>query len=122
LEESLTADFALIKAWKADKTGNIIFNKTAVNFNLSMAKAAKFTIAEVEEIVEIGALDPNFIHLPGIYVDRIIKPPKIEKIIEKKRFSAKSSGQKSIDPVRERIARRAALEFKTGMYGTIEKE
>ena len=79
----LTADYALIKGWKADRAGNIVFNKTAANFNLSMAKAARFTIAEVEEIVEIGQLDPNFIHLPSIYVDRLVKPPPYQKIIEK---------------------------------------
>ena len=72
----------MIKGWKADKAGNIIFRNSAVNFNLSMAKAAKVTIAEVEEIVEIGELDPNFIHLPGIYVDKIVKPPFYPKYIE----------------------------------------
>jgi acyl CoA:acetate/3-ketoacid CoA transferase alpha subunit len=71
----------LIKGWKADKAGNIIFHKSAMNFNLTMAKAAKITIAEVEEIVEVGELDPNFIHLPGIYVDRIVKS-NYEKFIE----------------------------------------
>lgn len=82
LEQAIKADFALIKGWKADKAGNIIFRKSACNFNLSMAKAAKVTIAEVEEIVEVGELDPNFIHLPSIYVDRIVKPPFYEKYIE----------------------------------------
>jgi acyl CoA:acetate/3-ketoacid CoA transferase alpha subunit len=82
MERAIKADFAFIKGWKADKAGNIIFRKSAVNFNLSMAKAAKVTIAEVEEIVEIGELDPNFIHLPGIYVDRIVKPPAYPKFIE----------------------------------------
>jgi acyl CoA:acetate/3-ketoacid CoA transferase alpha subunit len=82
MERAIKADYALIKGWKADKAGNIIFRKSAVNFNLSMAKAAKVTIAEVEEIVEIGELDPNFIHLPGIYVDKIVKPPNYQKFIE----------------------------------------
>ena len=72
MEESIFGDYALIKGWKADKAGNVIFRKTANNFNENMAKAAKTTIVEVEEIVEIGELDPNFIHLPGIYVDRLI--------------------------------------------------
>lgn len=119
MERSLTADFALIKGWKADRAGNIVFNKTAANFNLSMAKAAKFTIAEVEEIVEIGQLDPNFIHLPGIYVDKLVKPPKYEKIIEKKVLRSKNAAKKQFDPIRETIARRAALEFKNGMYANL---
>jgi 3-oxoacid CoA-transferase subunit A len=83
LEESLTADFALIKAWKADKFGNLIYRKTAMNFNPMMATAGKITVAEVEEIVEPGELDPNFIHTPGIYVDRVILG-KFEKRIERK--------------------------------------
>ncbi|CAF0718051.1 unnamed protein product [Brachionus calyciflorus] len=117
LEPAIKADFALIKGWKADKAGNIIFRKTACNFNLSMAKAAKTTIAEVEEIVEVGQLDPNFIHLPGIYVDRLVKPPYYEKYIEKK--VVKGTVTKKFDPSRERIARRAALEFKDGMYANL---
>ncbi|MFI4937226.1 MAG: CoA transferase subunit A [Candidatus Berkiellales bacterium] len=83
LEESLTADFSFIKAWKADKIGNLIYRKTTMNFNPMMATAGKITVAEVEEIVEVGELDPNFIHTPGIYVDRIIKG-SFEKRIEKK--------------------------------------
>lgn len=72
LEESLTADFSLIKAYKADTMGNLIYRKTAMNFNPIMATAGKITVVEVEEIVPAGTLDPNFIHTPGIYVDRII--------------------------------------------------
>ncbi len=118
LEEAITGDFALIKGWKADKAGNVMFRKTTNNFNEPMAKAANVTIAEVEEIVEIGQLDPNSIHLPGIYVDRLIQGPKYEKRIEKKILrSAENSVMKRIGPVRERIARRAAVEFKNGMYG-----
>lgn len=70
MEEALTADFALIRAWKGNKAGNLIFRKTAMNFNPMMATAGKITVAEVEEIVEVGDLDPNFIHTPGIYVNR----------------------------------------------------
>lgn len=81
LEEALTADFALIKAYKADTMGNLIYRKTAMNFNPMMATAATITVAEVEEIVEPGELDPNHIHTPGIYVDRVIKG-KFEKRIE----------------------------------------
>lgn len=83
LEESLTADFSLIKAWKADKYGNLIYRKTAMNFNPMMATAGKITVAEVEEIVEPGDLDPNFIHTPGIYVNRVILG-QFEKRIERK--------------------------------------
>lgn len=82
LEEALVADFAFIRAWKADTYGNLIFRKTAMNFNPMMATAGKITVAEVEEIVAPGELDPNFIHTPGIYVDRVIAG-KFEKRIEK---------------------------------------
>jgi len=82
LEEALTADFSLIKAWKADKHGNLVFRKTARNFNPMMAAAGKITIAEVEEIVEVGELDPDQIHTPGIYVQGIIEG-KQEKRIER---------------------------------------
>ena len=84
LEESLTADFSLIKAWKADKMGNLIYRKTAMNFNPNMATAGKITVAEVEEIVEAGELDPNHIHTPGIYVHRVIKGT-FEKRIERRK-------------------------------------
>lgn len=83
LEESLTADFSIIKAYKADTMGNLIYRKTAMNFNPMMATAGKIVVAEVEEIVEAGTLDPNFIHTPGIYVDRVIKGT-FEKRIERK--------------------------------------
>ena len=82
LEEGLTADFSLVKAWKADTHGNLVFRKTARNFNPMMAAAGKFTIAEVEEIVEVGELDPDQIHTPGIYVQGIIKGEH-EKRIER---------------------------------------
>lgn len=83
LEESLTSDFSLIRAWKADRFGNLIFRKTAANFNPMMASAGKITVAEVEEIVEPGELDPNFIHTPGIFVQRVILG-KFEKRIEQR--------------------------------------
>lgn len=86
LETAITGDFALVKAWKADPAGNLIFRKSARNFNPVMCKAAKIAIAEVEEIVEIGQLDPDHIHLPGIYVDRIVKGPSYEKPIEVRTF------------------------------------
>lgn len=82
LENSLTADVALVKAYKADKAGNLIFRKTARNFNPECAMAGKFTVVEVEHVVEIGELDPDDIHLPGIYVNRIILNATPEKRIE----------------------------------------
>jgi 3-oxoacid CoA-transferase subunit A len=82
LENSLTADIALVKAYKADTAGNLIFRKTAQNFNPVCAMAGKVCIVEVEEIVEIGALNPDQIHLPGIYVNRIVLNANPEKRIE----------------------------------------
>ena len=83
LERSLVADVALIKAQKADKAGNLMFNKTARNFNPDVATAGKVTIVEVEQLVETGELDPDQIHLPGIYVHRIVVNATPEKRIEK---------------------------------------
>ncbi|WP_186387072.1 MULTISPECIES: CoA transferase subunit A [unclassified Stappia] len=83
LETGLVADVSLVKAWKADKEGNLIYRKTARNFNPMMATAGKVTLVEVEEIVEIGDLDPDAIHTPGIFVDRIILGQH-EKRIEKR--------------------------------------
>ena len=82
LETALGGEFAFIKGWKADKEGNVVFRKTARNFNPVMASAGKITIVEVEEIVESGDLDPDFIHTPSIYVDRIIHGESFEKPIE----------------------------------------
>jgi 3-oxoacid CoA-transferase A subunit len=84
LERGLTADFAIVKAWKGDRWGNLIYRGTARNFNPMMAAAAKVTIAEVEELVELGELDPNAIVTPGIYVKRIIQGEKYEKRIERR--------------------------------------
>ncbi|NQE61996.1 CoA transferase subunit A [Caulobacter sp. RHG1] len=83
MERGLTADLAIVKAWKGDAEGNLIYRKTARNFNPMMATAGKATVVEVEELVEIGALDKDAIHTPGIYVDRIIKGAKFEKRIER---------------------------------------
>src|SRR5688500_18812370 len=84
LEMALTADFAIVKAWKGDTEGNLIFKSTARNFNPMMAMAGKITIAEVEELVPAGELDPNFIHTPGIFVQRIFQGEKFEKRIEQR--------------------------------------
>ncbi|MBB3168843.1 CoA transferase subunit A [Simiduia aestuariiviva] len=83
LEESITGDFAIVKAWKADRYGNLVFRHTAQNFNPMAATAGKITVVEVEEIVEPGELDPAQIHTPGIYVDRVIKGT-FEKRIEQR--------------------------------------
>ncbi|NHB58959.1 CoA transferase subunit A [Acinetobacter shaoyimingii] len=90
LEESLTADVALVKAWKADTAGNLIFRKTAQNFNPVCAMAGKIAVAEVEEIVEIGELDPDSIHLPGIYINRIVLNAHPEKRIEQMTLKAEA--------------------------------
>ena len=84
MERSLRADVALVKAWKADKSGNLLFNKTARNFNPLAAMAAKVCVVEVEEIVEIGEIDPDQVHLPGIYVQRLILNAAPEKRIEQR--------------------------------------
>ena len=87
LEKAFEANFAIVKAWKGDTAGNLIFKATSRNFNTVMAMAGKITIAEVEELVEPGQLDPNQIHVPGIYVHRIFKGSDYEKRIEKKTTS-----------------------------------
>lgn len=115
LETSLTADLAIIKAWKADKAGNLMFSKTANNFNTACAKAGRITVAEVEEVVEIGDLDPDHIHLPGIYIDRILLGV-CEKPIEQRTLAVSDSGSASIKPEREWMAKRIATELQDGAY------
>lgn len=90
LEPSLTADVSLVKAYKADKAGNLVFRKTARNFNPECAVAGKFTIVEVEQVVEIGDIDPDDIHLPGIYVNRIVVNASPEKRIEQMTLKAEA--------------------------------
>ena len=97
LEESMPGDFALVKGWKADTKGNVIFRKTARNFNIDCAKAAKCAIVEVEEIVDEGQLDPDTIHLPGIYIDRIVLGENYEKRISKRRLAKSQDSTKSKD-------------------------
>ncbi len=84
METALVADVSLVKAWKADKSGNLVFRKTARNFNPACAMAGKVCVAEVEEVVEVGMLDPDQVHLPGIYVDRIVLNATPEKRIEQR--------------------------------------
>ncbi len=91
MERAITADFAFVKAWKGDKWGNLIYRKTARNFNPMMATAAKVTIAEVEHLVEVGELDPDMVHTPSIYVKRIFQGELFERRIER-RTVRKSGG------------------------------
>ncbi|CAI9740342.1 succinyl-CoA:3-ketoacid:3-ketoacid coenzyme A transferase 1, mitochondrial-like [Octopus vulgaris] len=120
MEEAITGDYALIKAWKADRAGNLIFRKTARNFNPPMAKAGQITIAEVEEIVDVGAFAPEDIHLPHIYVQRVIQGSHYEKRIERLRLrkegKADSKPPSPAAKLRERIIKRVAVEFTDGMY------
>ena len=93
LESALTADFAIVKAWKGDTAGNLIFKATAKNFNPAMAMAGRITIAEVEELVPAGALDPNQIHTPGIFVQRIFQGAHYERRIEQRTISTAPSNK-----------------------------
>jgi 3-oxoacid CoA-transferase subunit A len=88
METALKADVSLVKAWKADMAGNLVFRKTARNFNPSVAMAGQLCIVEVEELVEIGEIEPDQVHLPGIYVDRIVHNPTPEKRIEQRTVRA----------------------------------
>lgn len=123
MEEAITGDFSLVKAWKGDTHGNLVFRASSKNFNPDCAKAGKICIAEVEELVEPGELAPDEIHLPGIYVNRIVQGASYEKRIERLTLSKPSSsgsGDAGEAPKklsgRDRIVRRAAKEFKDGMY------
>jgi 3-oxoacid CoA-transferase len=111
LEQSFTADFALIKAWKGDALGNLVFRRTERNFNPDMAKASKIAIAEVEHIVPVGSIDPDEVHLPGIYVDRIIEAP-----CENRTENTHPRTDSISAAIRHDIARRVAAEFKDGMH------
>jgi len=121
MEEAITGEVGLVKAWKADEYGNLVFRGTSQNFNPECAKAAKFTIAEVEEIVPMGSLKPEDIHLPGVFVQAIVKAneeKKIEKATVTKEASPEADTTESTSSKpssRERIVRRAALELEDGM-------
>lgn len=93
MEHALKADFAFVKAWKGDKWGNLVYRKTARNFNPMMATAAKVTIAEVENLVEVGDLEPDLVHTPSIYVKRIFKGELFEKKIERRTVRSSSVGR-----------------------------
>ena len=89
MEKALVPEVSLVKAWKADKSGNLIFRRTARNFNPAVAMAGKITVVEVEEIVETGSFDPDAVHLPGIYVHRIVLNAHPEKRIEQRTVTSK---------------------------------
>src|SRR5262249_41219108 len=87
LEPAIRGNFALVKAWKGDRYGNLVYRHTAMNFNPMMATAGDVTIAEVEELVEVGSIDPNHVHTPGIFVHRIFRGERYEKRIERRTLS-----------------------------------
>jgi 3-oxoacid CoA-transferase len=114
LEDAIRADVAIVKAWKGDKAGNLVYRMTTRNFNPMIATCGKMTIAEVEELVEIGELDPDNIHTPGIFVDRIIQGAKFEKRIEFR--TVQGAASKKDSPIRDLMAKRAAQELRDGYY------
>lgn len=115
MEHALTGDFALVKAWRADKAGNLVFRRAAQNFNPAMCRAAKFTIAEVEELCEIGDIPPDQVHLPGIHVNGVFRGPPASKNVDLV-LKTRDAQNATINDSITRIIRRAALEFQDGMY------
>ncbi|HVU18762.1 MAG TPA: 3-oxoacid CoA-transferase [Candidatus Didemnitutus sp.] len=115
LEPAIRANVSLVKAWKGDRSGNLVFRKTARNFNPMIAACADVCVAEVEELVEVGQLEPDQIHTPGIYVDRIIQGAAYQKRIEFRTVQGAASSKKET-PIREAMARRAARELRDGYY------
>ncbi|HEX3817395.1 MAG TPA: 3-oxoacid CoA-transferase subunit B [Chthoniobacterales bacterium] len=114
LEPGIKTDVSLVKAWKGDKSGNLVFRKTSRNFNPMIASCGKVCVAEVEHLVEVGELEPDQIHTPGIFVDRIIQGAKYEKRIEFR--TVQGSALKKASPVRDLMAKRAAQELRDGYY------
>ena len=114
LEEAIHADVSIVKAWKGDAHGNLVFRETARNFNPMIATCGKLCVAEVEQLVEVGELAPDAIHVPGIYVDRIIQGERYEKRIEFRTVAGANTGKES--PIRTAMARRAAQELRDGFY------
>jgi 3-oxoacid CoA-transferase len=115
LEEAIHADVSIVKAWKGDKAGNLVYRMTSRNFNPMIATCGRVTVAEVEELVDVGVLEPDQIHTPGIYVDRIIVGRNYEKRIEFRTVAGAAASKKD-SPVRELMARRAAQELRDGYY------
>jgi 3-oxoacid CoA-transferase len=116
LEKPLRADYAFVKAWKGDPIGNLVYRKTTRNFSPMMAAAARTTIAEVEEIVPLGGLDPEMVATPSIYVDRIFQGPRYEKRIERRTVRKPGERFEAPTPKIERIVRRVAKELRDGYY------
>ena len=116
LEEAIQTDLSIVKAWKGDTLGNLVFRKTARNFNPMVATCGRVTVAEVEELVQPGELDPDSIHTPGIYVDRIIQGKNYQKRIEFRTLTGGHDVQHHPLSVREVLAMRAAKELKDGFY------
>ena len=114
LEEAIHADLSIVKAWKGDAHGNLVFHETARNFNPMIATCGKICVAEVEELVPVGSIDPDGVHVPGIYVDRIVQGVKYEKRIEFRTIAGANTGKES--PVRTAMAQRAAKELRDGFY------
>ena len=114
LEEAIHTDVSIVKAWKGDRLGNLVFHETARNFNPMIATCGKLCVAEVEQLVDVGELAPDAIHVPGIYVDRIIQGEKYEKRIEFRTIAGANTGKES--PIRTAMARRAAKELRDGFY------
>ena len=114
LEPAIRSDISFVKAWKGDSNGNLVFRKTARNFNPEIATCGNIVIAEVEELVAAGEIDPDCVHTPGIHVDRIFQGTAYEKRIELRAVRGESAKKQT--PDREWIARRAALEFRNGDY------
>ena len=115
LEEGIRADLSIVKAWKGDKSGNLVYRKTARNFNPMIATCGKVTVAEVEQLVEVGELDPEQVHTPGVYVKRILQGARYEKRIEFRTVSGAAASRKE-SPVRAAMAKRAAQELRDGYY------
>ncbi len=112
LEEAIRADLSIVKAWKGDQSGNLVYRKTARNFNPMIATCGRVAVAEVEQLVEVGKLDPEQVHTPGVYVKRILQGERYEKRIEFRTVSGAASKKDS--PIREQMARRAARELRDG--------
>jgi 3-oxoacid CoA-transferase len=115
LEEAIRADLSIVKAWKGDAFGNLVYRKTARNFNPMIATCGKVTVAEVEQLVEVGQLDPEQVHTPGVYVDRILQGPAYQKRIEFRTVAGAAASKKE-SPVRALMAKRAAQELRDGYY------
>jgi 3-oxoacid CoA-transferase len=115
LEPAIRADVSLVKAWKGDASGNLVYRKTARNFNPMIATCGAVCVAEVEELVEVGELDPDQVHTPGIYVDRILQGAAYEKRIEFRTVQGAAASRKE-SPVRDLMAKRAAQELRDGFY------